>query len=111
MSGGQTQEEIDKEMARIVDEYKQVFEGMGRAKVDPIDIKMKPGAVPITQGRCEIPIQYRKPLEKKLKELLENDLIEGPLPANRVKGWVHNPVITDKSGAKTKYASILIQNS
>ena len=51
VSGGQTQAEIDAEMEKIVRDYKHVFEGMGRAKVDPIDIKMKPGAIPVTQGR------------------------------------------------------------
>ena len=100
VSGGQTQDEIDAEMKKIVNEFQHVFEGMGRAKVDPIDIKMKPGAIPVTQGRQEIPIQYRKPLEKKIQDLLKYDLIEGPLPANRVKGWVHNPVITDKKWSK-----------
>ena len=56
VSGGQTQDEIDLEMKKIVNEFQHVFEGMGRAKVDPIDIKMKPGAVPVTQGKREIPI-------------------------------------------------------
>ena len=69
---------------------------MGRAKVEPIDIKLKPGATAVTQGRREIPIQYRKSLEKKIAELLKYDLIEGPLQPNRAKGWVHNTVITDK---------------
>ena len=31
-----------------------------------------------------------------MEELLKYDLIEGPLPASRAKGWVHNPIITDK---------------
>ena len=59
---------------------------MGRAKVDPIDIKLKPGATAVTQGRREIPIQYGKPLEKKIAELLKYDLIEGQLRPNRAKG-------------------------
>ena len=96
VSGGQTQKEIDAEMAKITAEFAHVFKGMGRAKVEPIDIKLKPEALPVTQGRREIPIHYRKPLENKIKELLQHDLIEGPLPAKKVKGWVHNPVITDK---------------
>ena len=41
-------------MTKIVNEFQHVFEGMGRVKVDPIDIMMKPGAVPVTQGRREI---------------------------------------------------------
>ena len=58
MSGGQTQAEIDATMDQITTEHAAVFEGMGRAKVDPIHIQVK-----------------------KLKEMKEHDLIEGPLPA------------------------------
>ena len=62
VSGGQTQKEIDAEMDKITGEFAHVFRGMGRAKVEPIDIKLDPDAVPVTQGRREIPIHYRKPL-------------------------------------------------
>ena len=51
VSGGQTQQQIDEVMARIVEENHEVFEGMGRAKVDPIHIQLKEGAIPVTQGK------------------------------------------------------------
>ena len=58
ISRGQTQDQIDAKMEQIVQEHKKVFKGMGRAKVEPIDIQMKPGVTPITQGRRTIPVQY-----------------------------------------------------
>ena len=81
-----TQDEIDKVMARIVEENHEVFKGMGRAKVDPIHIQLKEGAVPITQGKRPIPIQFREATLKKLQELKDNDIIEGPLPVSECTG-------------------------
>ena len=83
-------------MDKIVRENHKVFEGMGRAKVDPIHIQLKEGAVPITQGKRPIPIQFREATLKKLQELKDNDLIEGPLPVSECTGWVTNMVITKK---------------
>ena len=69
-------------MARIVEENHKVFEGMGRAKVAPIHIQLKDGAIPVTQGKRPIPIQLREATLKKLQELKDNNLIEGPLPTS-----------------------------
>ena len=96
VSGGQTQDEIDAMMDQIVEENSEVFKGMGRAKVDPINIQVKEGAKPITQGKRPIPIQLREATLKKLGELKANDLIEGPLPARECKGCVTNMVVTKK---------------
>ena len=96
VSGGQTQQEIDATMADIVKEHQAVFQGMGRAKVPPIHIKMKEGARPIMQGKRQIPIQLKEATLKKLQELKANDLIEGPLPTEECTGWVTNMVITKK---------------
>ena len=49
VSGGQTQAEIDASMDAIAKEYAEIFEGMGRADVEPIHIQMKEGAIPVTQ--------------------------------------------------------------
>ena len=70
----------------ITTEHAAVFEGMGRAKVDPIHIQVKEGAIPVTQGKRPIPIHLRKATLKKLREMKEHDLIEGPLPARECKG-------------------------
>ena len=96
VSGGQTQKEIDQVMDQIVQENQEVFKGMGRAKIDPIHIQLKEDAIPVTQGKRPIPIQLREATLKKLQELKEHDLIEGPLPISECKGWVTNMVITKK---------------
>ena len=97
VSGGKDQTEIDADMAAIADRHQAVYEGMGRARVEPIHIQMKEGAVPIAQGKRPIPIQFRQAVCKKLAYMKENGLIESPLPATECKGWIHNMVITRKS--------------
>ena len=70
---------------------------MGRAKVEPIDIQMKDDAVPIAQGKRPIPIQFKEAVGKKLRYMVDNELIEGPLPPRECTGWIHNMVITKKN--------------
>ena len=60
VSGGQTQAQTDQEMKKIVEENKAVFQGMGRAKFEPIQIQMRPEAVPRAQGRRPIPPQFEE---------------------------------------------------
>ena len=97
VSGGKSQKEIDAQMDKIAREHHAVFEGMGRAKVDPIHIQVKPDAIPISQGKRPIPMQYKKAVSKKLKEMKAAGLVEGPLPPGECKGWITNMVITKKS--------------
>ena len=54
---------------------------MGRAKVEPIFIQMKLDSVHITQPCRPIPKHYKAWVEKKINDMLENGLIEGPLDA------------------------------
>ena len=107
VSDGQTQPQIDAVMKEITEEHKAVFQGMGRAKVPPIHIQLKEDARPITQPKRRIPIQLRDATLKKLKELKDNDLIEGPLPPHECKGWLTNMVVTKKSGTRTRSGSTL----
>ena len=46
VSGGQTQEQIDSDIKVLVDQYPQVFTGLGKAKVPPVEVKLKPGVEP-----------------------------------------------------------------
>ena len=48
------------------------------------------------QGRRTIPLHYIQPLEDHLKELLEEDVIEGPLVEEEEGTWISNLVVTDK---------------
>ena len=95
--GGQTQKEIDDQMDKIASEHHEAFKGMVRAKVDPIHIQVKPNITPILQGKRPIPMQYKKAVSKKLIEMKEAGLVEGPLPPQQCKGWITKMVITKKS--------------
>ena len=88
------------EYVDIAEEFKNIFVGMGREKVDPIHIQKKDDARPIAQGKRPIPIQLRDAKVKKLKPMKDNDIIEGPLPPNQCKGWISNMVITKKTDSE-----------
>ena len=96
VSGGQTQAQIDAKMEELANKHEDVFKGMGRANTDPIHIEIEDDAIPMAQGRRPIPHQLREAAQEKLRYMLDNDLIEGPLPAEQCKGWIHNIVVTKK---------------
>ena len=96
ISGGQTQEEIDQDMEIVKSKYEDMFKGTGKAKVPPIHIHMKEGAIPVAQKQRTVPIQKLKPLKKKLDQFVEEGIIEGPLGADEATGWVHNVVLSGK---------------
>ena len=111
VSGGQTQEEIDKDMEVLVDGYPELFQGIGKAKVEPIHIFLKEGAVPQAQKARPVAHQYMEPLRKHLDELLKEGVIEGPLDSVDATDWVSNIVITAKKydteeGAEEKKSNI-----
>ena len=72
---------------------------------------MKEDAVRITQGKRPIPIQLRKATLKKLKELKDHDLIEGPLPTSECTGWITNMVVTKKRWDEDKVRINIDTNS
>ena len=49
-----------------------------------------------------IPLHYREPLEDHLVELLDRDMIEGPLQEEEGGTWISNLVITAKAWDKEK---------
>ena len=102
VSGGQTQSQIDAKMDEIAEKHASVFQGMGRANTEPIHIEIEDDAIPVAQGRRPIPHQLREAAQEKLKYLLDNDLIEGPLPAEECKGWIHNIVVTKKGWSSSE---------
>ena len=60
VSDGQTQDQIDAAMTKIADKHADVFQGMGRADTEPIHIEIDEQAVPVAQGRRQIPHQLRE---------------------------------------------------
>ena len=104
VSGGQTQAEIDKKMEDIVKKTPEVFEGLGKAKVEPVHIEIDPNVKPVQQKRRPIAVHYRKPFKEHVEELVKAGVVThlGPEDAKATTGWIHNVVITHKSWSKTK---------
>ena len=81
----------------IVDKYPQVFSGIGKVKVDPIDIhKNEPKKPLIVQKLRPVALYLLQLLRQHLQELVLEGVIEGPLPSDHAVGWVSNMVIESK---------------
>ena len=90
------QKVVDDEMEKVARDYKEVFEGIGKYKGPPVQIQVEEGVRPVVQPPRRIPLHYQEPLEKHIKELLEEGVIEGPLQHEEEGTWVSNLVITGK---------------
>jgi hypothetical protein len=84
------------------EEYKGLFEGIGKADIEPIHISTKKGREPVAQKQRPVAKHYLEPLKKHLQELLDGDVIEGPLGSEHATGWVSNVVIMGKSWDKDR---------
>ena len=97
VSGGQTQQQIDVKLNKLVDKYPEVFSGIGRVKLDPIHIHRKEGGrSPVAQKLRPVALHLMEPLRKHLDELVQGGVIEGPLGSEYATGWVSNMVIEAK---------------
>ena len=81
-------------------EFSNIFGGVGKYKGDPVKIQVDKNTVPVIQPPRRIPIHYRQALEDHLDELLQEDVIEGPLKQEEPGTWISNLVITDKNWNK-----------
>ena len=81
----------------------KLFGRVGKYKGPAVKIQLKEGVQPVIQPPRRIPLHYVEPLNDHLKELLEEDVIEGPLLEEEEDTWISNLVITDKKwDAKSK---------
>jgi len=67
----------------ILDEFPNVFKGIGKLKDKQIDLHIDKSIPPVAQRYRKTPFQLRGKIEEKLKELEDNDIIEtatGPTP-------------------------------
>ena len=96
VSGDETQEDIDKNMDNMVNGFKEVFKGIGRAtKVPPIEIEVDSSIPPLQQMMRPIPIRYKEKLRLHLQELVKEGIVT-PLTCTNGTGWIHSMVITAK---------------
>ena len=102
VSGGQTQDQIDKTMADLVAKFPKVFKGLGRATgVPDIHIEMDNSVTPVQQKQRQIPIQYKQKLKDHLEELVREGVVT-PVECTNGTGWIHNVVITAKKWSADK---------
>ena len=90
------QKKVDKEMKDLAEEYKDIMTGIGKYKGPPVKIQMAEDIKPVIQPPRRIPLHYIQPLKDHLKEMVEEEVIEGPLQEEEEGSWISNLVITDK---------------
>ena len=89
-------DELKKKMEALKAEFKPIFQGIGRTKLEPIHIYVKDDVKPVAQKQRPVAHHFMEPLKQHLSELLDGDVIEGPLGSEHATGWVSNVVITAK---------------
>jgi transposase InsO family protein len=89
-------QQVEEAMDKIADEFRDIFQGIGKYKGAPVKIQLTENVIPVIQPARRIPLHYIKPLEDHLEEMLEQDVIEGPLEEEEEGTWISNLVITDK---------------
>ena len=60
VSGGHTQQEIDIVMEELTEKYQPLFQGLGEAKVESINIKVDPEVNTVEQTHKPIALQYKQ---------------------------------------------------
>ena len=100
--GNSNTEGKDEDLEHLIEEYKDIFKGLGRAcKVPPIKIEVDPTVKPIQQKARLVPIHYKEKLRKHLDELIQEGVVT-PLNCTNGTGWIHNVVITAKKWTEEK---------
>ena len=61
---------------QLCQKYSSIFEGIGKLKDVEIDLHIDPSVQPVQQPHRRIPFHVRKDVEKELKIMMDNDLIE-----------------------------------
>ena len=90
------------EMEQMLAKYSHMFKGIGKYVGDPVKIQVKEGISPVNQPPRRIPLQYVEPLKEHVAELVEADVVEGPLQEEEEGTWISNLVITEKKWDKDR---------
>ena len=99
VSGGETQQAMDKRIQDIIRDFPLVFtDTTGRFRGEPIKIQVKSNAVPVIQAPRRIPLHYRERAEAELRKMIFEDIIEGPIDIEEPGTFLSNLVFTDKKG-------------
>ena len=81
---------------QILSEYKDVFTGLGRLKVEPIKIHLKKGVRPCRRPCRRVPIAMRQEFKAELDSLEHKDVLR-KLKPNEVPEWLNSFVCLVKN--------------
>ena len=93
---------VDEKMEKVAEEFKEVFEGIGKYKGPPVELQVQEGVRPVVQAPGRIPLHYQEPLKEHIQELLDAGVI---LQHEEEGTWVSNLVITGPNKLKMIYVS------
>ena len=78
---------------KLIEEYADLFHGIGKMKGVLVDLHIDPTVEPVAQPHRRIPFSVRPCLEKELIKLEKADIIE---KVDKPTGWVSPAVVTPK---------------
>ena len=81
----------DHVVQRIIQEYKEVFTGLGKLKNNAVKLNIDKEAIPQAQPQRRIPFHIRKKVKHAVQELLKEDIIEA-VPETQPTPWV-SPIV------------------
>ena len=93
---------VQEDMDGITKGFSRLFQGIGKAKVDPIHIYIDEKVKPVQQKQRKVAFHYMERLRAHLDELCANGVISGPLDSEEATGWISNIVITGKKWDSSK---------
>ena len=91
--------DVNKVDSAIVEQFSDVFEGLGRLKDRSVKLHIKDDIDPVAQPLRRTPFQIRDKVKEELDELLKLDIIEpvdGPTP------WVNPIVVVPKANGRLR---------
>ena len=68
---------VQEDMERITEGFPKLFQGIGRAKVEPIHIHIDKNVKPVQQKQRKVAFHYMERLKAHLDELCANGVISG----------------------------------
>jgi hypothetical protein len=88
-----------KSHAKIVDEYNDVFQGLGCVTNVEYDLKLNPTVAPVVTPPRKVPYAMKVKLKKSLEALVKDGVIE---PVTEPTEWVHPIIIVEKATGKLR---------
>ena len=86
-------------LQKILDEYEDVFKGLGKIKNVHHTIQLKDDARPIIHAPRRIPVSLRQPLKEELDRMVKSDVI---IKIDKPTDWVNSMVIVKKKNNKLR---------